>query len=100
MKSKWRGIVIFALCLFGITFCKSVKAEARMGVSAGWGYTAVVKDDGSLWMCGNNEQGQLGDGTYSSRLHLVNVMKNVKQVSTSQVHTAVIKNDGSLWRRR
>lgn len=97
MKSKWRGIVIFALCLFGITFCKSVKAEARMSVSAGNEYTAVVKEDGSLWMCGYNWYGQLGDGTDTARLHLVNVMKNVKQVSAGWGHTAVIKNDGSLW---
>ena len=97
MKIIWSGIVIFALCLFGITFCKSVEAEARMSVSAGHEYTAVIKEDGSLWMCGYNWYGQLGDGTDSPRVDFVNVMKNVKQVSAGSSHTAVIKNDGSLW---
>ncbi|MFA5808813.1 MAG: hypothetical protein WC935_00565 [Thermoleophilia bacterium] len=33
-----------------------------IAVSAGDSFAAVVKSDGSVWMCGNNLYGQLGIG--------------------------------------
>ena len=36
-------------------------------VSAGSGYTVAIKKDGSLWAWGDNEYGQLGDGTNESK---------------------------------
>jgi alpha-tubulin suppressor-like RCC1 family protein len=30
---------------------------------AGSDHTLILKDDGSLWACGQNYYGQLGDGT-------------------------------------
>ena len=37
-------------------------------ISAGYYHTAMIKNDGSLWMSGLNQYGQLGDGTTTNRL--------------------------------
>ena len=36
-------------------------------VAAGVYHSLIVKSDGSLWSAGNNDKGQLGDGTTESR---------------------------------
>ena len=66
-------------------------------VDFGWGQTAAIKTDGSLWMWGNEFAGQLGyegDGYQSTPKK---VMDNVAQVSCGGNFTAAVKADGSLW---
>jgi hypothetical protein len=36
-------------------------------LSAGYGHTCIIKQNGSLWCWGNNKYGQLGDGTYEDK---------------------------------
>lgn len=50
------------ICSTMILFSKSVKAEAQIDIISGDCNTGVIKQDGSLWMCGNNSYGQLGNG--------------------------------------
>ena len=38
-----------------------------VAMDAGGGYILAVKSDGTLWTWGNNERGQLGDGTRTAR---------------------------------
>ncbi|MDE5939798.1 MAG: InlB B-repeat-containing protein [Lachnospiraceae bacterium] len=66
-------------------------------VALGDNHSAVVKADGSLWMWGNNNYGQLGDGTTTNRSNPVKVMENVKSVALGTAYSAAIKEDGSLW---
>jgi alpha-tubulin suppressor-like RCC1 family protein len=42
-------------------------------MAAGYEFSLILKTDGSLWACGNNEYGQLGDGTTENRLAPVRV---------------------------
>ena len=58
---------------------------------------AVVKTDGSLWMWGNNWNGQLGDGTTEDRQEPIKVMDDVRYVHCNANATAAIKSDDSLW---
>ena len=60
--------MMFLLCVLAVCFCKSAKANAQAMISAGYYHTAMIKNDGSLWMCGYNNHGQLGDGTTTNRL--------------------------------
>lgn len=68
-------------------------------------HAAAIKKDGSLWMWGLDDSGQLGNGKQddvvfngkSYHLTPVRVMDNVAMVSCGRNHTAVIKTDGSLW---
>ena len=43
-----------------------IEASAQ-AVAAGSGHVLVLRTDGSAWSVGNNDSGQLGDGTYQSR---------------------------------
>ena len=71
-------------------------------VDVGWLNTAAIKTDGTLWLWGDNSQGQLGDNTLvrkSSPVQTVAGGTNWKQVSCSKLRTftAAIKTDGTLW---
>ena len=45
--------------------------------------TAIIKKDNSLWVCGLNNYGQIGDRTTTNRYTSVKVMTNVKDVGVS-----------------
>ncbi|AEC02492.1 fimbrillin family protein [Parasphaerochaeta coccoides] len=75
-------------------------------VSAGSMYTMFLKKDGTLWATGQNNNGQLGDGTTTAKSTPVEVwdstdgdvkMTNVKAVSAGASHTMILKKDGTLW---
>ena len=74
-----------------------IKKGVWSSVSLGTNHSMAIMSDGSLWGWGQNEKGQLGDGTTEDRLYPVRIMDNVIQVSAGNMHTAAIKNDGSLW---
>jgi alpha-tubulin suppressor-like RCC1 family protein len=66
----------------------------------GYGHTAAIKTDGTLWLWGKDAYGQLGDG-YSNNIpspvQTICSGTNWKQVSCGYAHTAAIKTDGTLW---
>jgi len=69
-------------------------------VACGYGHTAAIKTDGTLWTWGYNANGQLGDNTIVSRSTPVTTFAggtNWKQVACGAYHTAAIKTDGTLW---
>lgn len=74
-------------------------AAVSLGGSLASPYTAVIKTDGSLWMWGANDRGQLGKGQPGSSAVPVKVLDKVSSVSLSNAfyHVAAIKSDGSLW---
>ena len=70
-------------------------------VSVGDGHHAAVKNNGELWLWGNNEAGQLGDGTTENRYYrpstAVKAMDDVAEAAAGGWHTLALKTDGSLW---
>lgn len=69
-------------------------------VSSGYGHTAAIKSDGTLWLWGYNYDGQLGDNTRTRRSSPVQTIaggNNWKYVSCGSRTTAAIKKDGTLW---
>ena len=73
-------------------------------VSVGSGHAAAIKTDGTLWMWGNNANGQIGiisTISQSSPVQTVSGGTNWKQVSVGgylpYYNTAAIKIDGTLW---
>jgi len=69
-------------------------------VNCGYHHTAAIKLDGSLWLWGRNQHGQLGDNSSadkSSPVQTVSAGTNWKSVYCGANHTIGIKTDGSLW---
>jgi len=62
-------------------------------------FTAALKNDGSLWLWGDNYAGQLGDGTANERSSPVQEITNSswKMASTGLNFTLAIKYDNTLW---
>lgn len=62
-------------------------------VACGYGFTAAIKTDGTLWSWGRNNLGQLGDNSstqQSSPVQTIAGGTNWKQVSCAQYHMAAI----------
>ncbi|MDR3278134.1 MAG: hypothetical protein LBT12_05115 [Oscillospiraceae bacterium] len=93
---------VSALLLTAAILAGGVSAAAADGrisgaVSVSGGHTAVIKEDGTLWVWGNNDRGQVGDGSRTARLQPVFVLTSVAAVAAGGSHTLALKTDGSLW---
>ncbi|NOK38261.1 kelch-like protein [Corallococcus exercitus] len=68
-------------------------------LAAGYGHTLALKQDGTLWAWGINDEGQLGDGTTTGRRTPVQVqgLTGVMAVAAGYGHTLALKQDGTLW---
>ena len=53
--------------------------------------------DGSLWTWGQNNDGQLGDGTRTDRPEPVKILDNVMSVAAGAAVAFAIRDDNSLW---
>lgn len=67
--------------------------------SLGYGFIAAVKNDGSLWVMGNNDWDHLGLEGYDLRTDFVPtiITSGAAKVFCGQHDTVVIMNDGSMW---
>lgn len=92
------------------TQIQSLSGAVSVSCSKGYCYFAVILSDGSLWMWGDNNYGQLGigrtgNGQYSSmgssdhpiQTIPVKVMDQISSVFCGAGSTAAIKNDGTFW---
>ncbi|MCL2149493.1 MAG: hypothetical protein FWH51_00975 [Dehalococcoidia bacterium] len=73
-----------------------------IAISAGGYHAIALKSDGAgegtLWSWGDNDFGQLGDGTAVNRLAPVQVVYyNFIAVSAGYSHTMALKYDGTVW---
>ncbi|HEX3018909.1 MAG TPA: immunoglobulin domain-containing protein [Chitinispirillaceae bacterium] len=66
-------------------------------ISAGGNHSLFLKSDNSVWACGANVSGQLGDGTTTNRLKIIKMMDSVRNISAGYDHSLMLKTDGSLW---
>ncbi len=67
-------------------------------VAAGSDHSVAIKTDGTLWTWGDNEHGELGDGTTIDRPEPVQIGDDAwKQVSGGWDFTVGIRADGTLW---
>lgn len=71
--------------------------ENVMSVSLGSYHSAAITNDGSLYMWGRNNYGQLGIGTTKDSYKPVKVLDNIISVNLGYYHSAAITNGGSLY---
>jgi len=88
----------------------TINKSAPVQVSPAWGgsITAVaggerhslfLKSDGTVWACGLNLSGQLGDGTTITKTVAIQVsgLTGITAVAAGHVHSLFLKNDGTVW---
>lgn len=78
-----------------VTNLTSVKA-----IAAGGYHNIVLKDDGTVWVWGDNSLGQLGVGNtldYSTTPVQVPGLSNIKKISASEFDTIVLSDNGTMW---
>ena len=106
MKKMLSGFIILSIvsgiCI-GFPLVPSAEGTGKIEdagrISAGYEYTAVLKEDGTVWTWGDNSNWQLGDGTKEKRYTPVQVkgLTNVASVLAEYHNTAILKKDGTVW---
>jgi alpha-tubulin suppressor-like RCC1 family protein len=106
MKNMSKPIQIWLLCAAMLPAATN-GAQPVTKIAAGGFHSLFLKGDGSLWAMGDNEYGQLGDGTINKKnVPKQIVASNVTAVAAGQlgdadpaggIHSLFLKGDGSLW---
>ncbi len=71
-----------------------------IALSTGVSYhTLALTDDGKVWAWGNNDSGELGDGTTTDRTSPVQVpgLDDVVAIAAGGWHSLALKSDGTVW---
>jgi len=93
-------ILIFALST-ALLQSNNARADSRADgtnrILATRGSSFAIHPDGSLWAWGENDQGQLGDGTSTHKHSPVHIMDDVIAVETNGRNTLAITSDNILW---
>ena len=68
-------------------------------VSGGETHSAAINIDGSLWTWGNNDRGQLGDGSKDNKYKpiVIKGLPKVTKVSAGGSHTLALDKEGNIW---
>jgi alpha-tubulin suppressor-like RCC1 family protein len=77
----------------------STVANVVMAAASRGYFSLAIQADGSAWAWGANWQGQLGDGTTSSRLapYHIGAITNAAGIAAGGSHTVIVTSDGSVW---
>ncbi|MCL2556060.1 MAG: hypothetical protein FWE03_03450 [Firmicutes bacterium] len=101
--------VMMLLPVFVMTGCNN--EQNRPMVVAGFAHSVVLREDGTVWGWGRNEEGQLGNGSRTNQARPVRFRiepfthggityqppEYIVQVASHKVHTMALGNDGSVW---
>jgi alpha-tubulin suppressor-like RCC1 family protein len=70
-----------------------------IAISAGLRYSLVLLNDSTVWAWGENEWGQLGDGTTTKSDVPVQVknLNDITAISAGSYHSLALKEDGTVW---
>lgn len=68
-------------------------------IAGGFRHSLFIKQDSTVWACGNNNAGQLGDSTNIEKdLPVkINTLSGIVGISAGQQHSLFLKNDGTVW---
>ena len=68
-------------------------------VAGGNKHSLILKGDGTVWAWGNNENGQLGDGTTANSSTPIQVsgLINIVAIEAGNDHSVALADDGAVW---
>ena len=90
-------VQVVARSVEAISFEMAVFSRVQ-AIAAGHDHSMILKQDGSVWVTGRNNFGQLGDGTRRLSNTFVEVISSdVHTVAAGDWHSMAWKDDGSLW---
>lgn len=75
----------------------AARADTAQKLSGGAAESFAVDSGGTLWAWGDNDFGQLGDGSTVDRSLPVRVLEGVRSVSAGEEHTFAVLEDDTLW---
>ena len=89
----------------GIGTTTDISSPVQAGSATNWAevfgsfsrYNLGRRDDGSLYAWGQNPEGNLGDGSTTTRTTPVLIAGTWTTVAAGNLHTLGIKSDGTLW---
>ena len=110
MKCKFFEILFFSLsyallisgCVgyeqnTGVEIMSTNDSTVKTSISAGGGHSMAIDQNNNLWAWGNNDHGQIGDGTTTTRYEPIKIMRDVIAVSAGLSHSLAITSDNTLW---
>ncbi|MHB8519544.1 MAG: RCC1 domain-containing protein [Limisphaerales bacterium] len=70
-----------------------------VAIAAGYAHSLALKGDGSVWAWGDNQFGQLGDGTFDQRNRPVAIpgLSNVTAIAAGYFHSLALDANGTVW---
>ena len=76
-----------------------VGIDNAIGVAAGQHFTMILKSDYTVWTCGNNTDGQLGDGTVENKSVCIATVgvSNIKEIAAGGKTALVMDNEGNIY---
>lgn len=109
------ALIFLAMSMFvivGLSACSDEEAMTyNAQVVAGFAHSVVLRDDGTVWGWGRNEEGQLGNGNRINQARPVRFRIEpfthqgttwqppdyIVQIASHKIHTMALGNDGSVW---
>jgi alpha-tubulin suppressor-like RCC1 family protein/rhodanese-related sulfurtransferase len=92
------GFIFFSpvLAFDSNTFTPALKIQA---VACGTEHSLILLNDGTVWGCGANEYGQLGDDTGADRRVPVKIpgLKDITAIACGLNFSLALKKDGTVW---
>ena len=78
---------------------------AVIEISAGFDHTMALRSDGTVWACGINSSGQIGDDTLSDRHVATQVvgsggsgfLSDIGAIDTGTDHSVALANNSTVW---
>lgn len=106
---RWKKLIL--VLVLGVLMLTPATAAVTdtppSAVYPGDGCAFMIKEDGSIWAWGNNNNGQLGDGTYIDRYVPVLIknyadllggnLADISRIEAGLGYTLALKNDGTVW---
>lgn len=89
-------MMVAVVLLFGM---HQAQAAVSPQVAASGMHTLALKSDGTVWAWGNNDAGQLGDGTLDQRTTPVAVvgLGEVVSVAAGEYRSIALTGEGQVW---